>query len=177
MALIGRNTQSTPRNYSKDQSDMAKETNGSTTPRDGVISIIGPGMSVDGDCTTDGTLRVEGHIKGTVRAGKAVVVSKDGVVEGDILTQDAIIGGKVTGTVSAESRLELQATCQIQGEIRARRIKLDEGGQVNGNVRTGEAQQLPSAQKAAQLSAGGGQTPSATTRAGSGQPVKASPGS
>ncbi len=119
---------------------MAKETNGSQTPRDGVISIIGPGMRVDGDCNTEGTLRIEGHIKGTVRAGKAVVVSKDGVVEGDVVTQDAIIGGRVTGSVSAESRLELQATCEIQGEIRARRIKLDEGGQINGNVRTGEVE-------------------------------------
>ena len=124
----------------KDRTSMAKDTNGSQTPRDGVISIIGPGMRVDGDCIAEGTLRIEGHIKGTVRAGKAVVVSKDGVVEGDVITQDAIIGGKVTGSVSADSRLELQATCQIQGEIRARRIKLDEGGQVNGNVRTGDVE-------------------------------------
>lgn len=117
---------------------MAKETNAAQTPRDGVISIIGPGMRVDGDCVTEGTLRVEGQIKGTVRAGKAVVISKDGVVEGDVVTQDAIIGGRVTGSVTADSRLELQATCEINGEIRARRIKLDEGGQIDGNVRTGD---------------------------------------
>ncbi|HEU5210927.1 MAG TPA: polymer-forming cytoskeletal protein [Longimicrobiales bacterium] len=171
MALIGRNAQSTSRNSSKDQSEMAKETNGSQTPRDGVISIIGPGMRVDGDCTADGTLRVEGYIKGTVRAGKAVVVSKDGVVEGDILTQDAIIGGKVTGTVSAESRLELQATCQIQGEIRARRIKLDEGGQVNGNVRTGDAER-PSSVPAA-VRTGGGETAAPKS---SGPAIEATPG-
>jgi cytoskeletal protein CcmA (bactofilin family) len=130
---------------SKDRTAMAKETNGSQTPRDGVISIIGPGMRVDGDCSTEGTLRIEGHIKGTVRAGKAVVISKDGVVEGDVITQDAIIGGKVTGSVAADSRLELQATCEIQGEIRARRIKLDEGGQINGNVRTGDLERASGA--------------------------------
>ena len=117
---------------------MAKETNAAQTPRDGVISIIGPGMRVNGDCHTEGTLRIEGHIKGSVRAGKAVVISKEGTVEGDVVTQDAIIGGRVTGSVVADSRLELQATCSIEGEIRARRIKLDEGGRVNGNVRVGE---------------------------------------
>jgi cytoskeletal protein CcmA (bactofilin family) len=104
-----------------------------------VISIIGPGMRVIGDCETEGTLRIEGIVEGTVRAGKAVVVGKDGVVLGDITTQDAVIGGRVTGTVVAESRLELQATCLIEGEIRARRIKLDEGGTVNGKVHMGEA--------------------------------------
>lgn len=106
--------------------------------RDSVISIIGPGMRVVGDCETDGTLRIEGKVEGTVRAGKAVVVGKDGNVEGDVITQDAIIGGRMNGKVIAESRLELQATCSIEGEIRARRIKLDEGGSINGSVYVGE---------------------------------------
>jgi cytoskeletal protein CcmA (bactofilin family) len=116
---------------------MAKEIE-QPQPREGVVSIIGPGMRVVGDCDTDGTLRVEGTVEGTVRAGKAVVVGKDGSINGDIITQDAIIGGRVNGKVFAESRLELQATAMVEGEIRARRIKLDEGGRLNGNVHIGE---------------------------------------
>ena len=117
---------------------MAKESNGALTAHESVVSIIGPGMRVVGNCETEGTLRIEGVVEGTVRAGKAVVIGKDGRIDGDILTQDAIVGGTVKGTVVAESRLELQATCVIEGEIRARRIKLDEGGQVRGNVHVGE---------------------------------------
>jgi cytoskeletal protein CcmA (bactofilin family) len=117
---------------------MAKETSATQAGRENVISIIGPGMTVTGDCDTDGTLRVEGIVQGTIRAGKAVVVGKDGAVRGDVFTQDAIIGGKVEGMIIAESRLELQATCVIDGEIRARRIKLDEGGRVNGQILTGD---------------------------------------
>jgi len=112
-------------------------------PREGVISIIGPGMRVVGDCETDGTLRIEGKVEGTVRAAKAIVVGKDGIVEGDVITQDAIVGGRVNGKVIAESRLELQATCSVEGEIRARRIKLDEGGQINGSVYIGEIKASP----------------------------------
>jgi cytoskeletal protein CcmA (bactofilin family) len=129
MAIFSRNTSK--------GGDMAKE-NPNAQTRDNVISIIGPGMRVTGDCETDGTLRIEGTVEGTVRAGKAVVIGKDGVVVGDVATQDAIIGGRVTGALIAESRLELQATCVIEGEIRARRIKLDEGGRVNGTVHTGD---------------------------------------
>jgi cytoskeletal protein CcmA (bactofilin family) len=125
------------RKTSNGDGDMVKDTNSAQT-RDNVISIIGPGMRVTGDCETEGTLRIEGTVEGTVRAGKAVVIGKDGVVNGDVATQDAIIGGRVTGAVIAESRLELQATSVIEGEIRARRIKLDEGGRVNGTVYTGE---------------------------------------
>jgi cytoskeletal protein CcmA (bactofilin family) len=135
---------------------MAKEKEQAPPPtsREGVISIIGPGMRVVGDCETEGTLRIEGTVEGTVRAGKAIVVGKDGIVHGDVSTQDAVIGGRVTGTVTAESRLELQATCVIEGEIRARRVKLDEGGKVNGKVLMGELAQVPRTGQAPKPAAG-----------------------
>lgn len=128
-------------------SDMQK--NRTDTPKElgEVVSIIGPGMKIVGDCSSDGTIRVEGKVEGSVNAGKSVVVGKDGVVKGDISTQDAIIAGTVDGSVTAESRVELQASCRVQGDIRSRRVKLDEGGQVDGQLHMG---------------------PSATTRASSG---------
>ncbi len=122
---------------------MARDKQTAEAPREAAISIIGPGMRVIGDCETEGTLRIEGTVEGKVRAGKAVVIGKDGVVEGDVFTQDAVVGGRVNGTILAESRLELQATCLIEGEVRARRIKLDEGGRVNGQIQTGNVQVPP----------------------------------
>ncbi len=110
---------------------------GGTTPGDAVISIIGPGMTVVGDCETDGTIRVEGTVKGSIKAGKAVVIGKQGVVTGDISTQDAVISGRVDGTLMAASRLELQATCHIEGEIHTRRMQLEEGAVMNGTVHMG----------------------------------------
>lgn len=117
---------------------MAKERTTVGTPPETVISIIGPGMQVIGECQTDGTIRIEGTVEGTVRAGKAVVVGKDGAVDGDVFTQDAVISGRVRGTLVAESRLELQATCRIEGEVRARRMQLEEGAILNGTVKMGE---------------------------------------
>ncbi len=107
-------------------------------PQDTVISIIGPGMTVVGDCETDGTLRIEGRVEGTIRAGKAVVVGKDGEVEGKIFTQDAVLGGRVSGSVNAASRLEVQATARINAEVRARRMQLEEGAEMNGSLTMGE---------------------------------------
>lgn len=116
---------------------MARDRSGNGAPMDSVISIVGPGMKVVGDCDTDGTVRIEGVVEGAVRAGKAVVVGKDGRVNGDIVTQDAVISGTVKGTVTAESRLELQATARIDGEVRARRMQLEEGAILNGTVQMG----------------------------------------
>jgi cytoskeletal protein CcmA (bactofilin family) len=101
---------------------------------DTAISLIAPGMKVVGDCETDGTIRVEGRVEGTLKAGKSVVVGRSGEVVGDIITQDCVISGRVSGNITAESRLELQSTCDIQGEIRSRRVQLDEGARFNGVV-------------------------------------------
>jgi len=102
------------------------------------ISIIGPGMTVIGDVTTDGTVRVEGRVTGTIHAGKAVVVGSNGMVEGEVRTNDAVIAGSVSGLLLAASRLEIQASSRIQGEVRARRIQLDEGALFNGDLRMGD---------------------------------------
>ena len=117
---------------------MARDRSGNGAPPESVISIIGPGMKVVGDCETDGTIRIEGTVEGSVRAGKAVVIGKDGLVLGDIATQDAVISGTVNGTLVAESRLELQATSRVEGDIRARRMQLEEGAILNGTVHMGD---------------------------------------
>lgn len=126
--------------------------NGSPRELGDVVSIIGPGMKITGDCESDGTIRVEGSIEGSVKAAKSVVVGKDGLVVGDVTTQDAIIAGRVNGSVTAESRVELQASCRIQGDIRSRKVKLEEGGQVDGALHMGASvqQKTESRQKAAE---------------------------
>lgn len=105
---------------------------------EGVISIVGPGMRVVGDCETEGTVRVEGRVEGSITAGKAVVIGKDGIVVGDVVTQDAVVGGTLRGTLVAESRLELQSSCRVEGDIRARRMQLEEGAVLNGEVEMGD---------------------------------------
>ena len=129
---------------------------GGNAANEASMSLIGPGMRIVGDLITEGTVRVEGRIEGTIRAGKSVVVSKEGEVVGDIQTQDAVIGGRVQGTVIAESRLELQSTGRIDGQIsaRAQHLILGEGCRFNGHV-----QMLGDEGQRALPSSTGGDTP------------------
>jgi cytoskeletal protein CcmA (bactofilin family) len=117
---------------------MSKDSS-SRTPPEAVISIIGAGMNLHGDTETDGSLRIEGTVRGNVRAGKSVVIGKDGLVDGSIFTQDAVIAGRVSGGIHALSRLELQATSVVAGEIEAPRMQVEEGASVQGQVVVGES--------------------------------------
>jgi cytoskeletal protein CcmA (bactofilin family) len=126
---------------------MARDRDTSSAAPESVISIIAPGMRIIGNCETDGTVRVEGTVEGGISAGKAVVVGKQGRVAGDITTQDAVISGRVEGRLEAASRLELQATCHIEGEVYTRRMQLEEGAVLNATVHMGgEAAHAPTPQ-------------------------------
>ena len=107
---------------------------GPTRELSDVVSVVAPGMTILGDVMCDGTVRVEGKVEGSIKATKSVVVGKDGRITGDIETQDVVVAGTVIGTVAGASRVELQETCKIEGDIRSRRVKLEEGGQIEGRL-------------------------------------------
>jgi len=115
---------------------MARDRQPSPSPAsvEGILSIVGPGMKFVGNCETEGSIRIEGVVEGSVRAGKAVVIGRDGLVRGEVITQDAVILGAVEGRLVAQSRLELQASSRVEGEIVARRMQLEEGAILNGKV-------------------------------------------
>ena len=95
-------------------------------------------MTIEGDSETNGSLRIEGTLRGDVRAGKSVLIGKNGLLEGNIYAQDVVIAGRVLGSVYAESYLELKATSEISGKIQARRMRVEEGSALQGQVCVGE---------------------------------------
>lgn len=103
------------------------------------LSIIGTGMRVVGDITADGVVKIEGTVVGTVRALRQVLVGKGGEVEGDVISREAIIGGEVRGSIRADERIEIQSTSVVHGDVAAKRLLVQEGGEINGVVRMGES--------------------------------------
>jgi cytoskeletal protein CcmA (bactofilin family) len=99
------------------------------------FSIIASDMTVIGDLETEGVVRVEGRVRGTVRVGAQVLVSVGAVIEGDLHTLEAVIAGTVTGAIMARERVELQATAVVSGDIHTPRIAIVEGAKVSGEVK------------------------------------------
>lgn len=99
------------------------------------FSIIASDMTVIGDLETEGVVRIEGRIRGTVRVGSQVLVAQGAVIEGDLHTQEAVIAGQVSGAIHASERVELQATAMVAGDILTPRISIVEGGRVSGEVK------------------------------------------
>ena len=117
--------------------------------REAALSVIAAGTKITGELVSDGVVKVEGVVVGSVRADRQVLVAKGGVIQGDVFTRDAIVGGEIHGAILADDRVEVQSTSIIQGDITTLRIVIHEGGEVNGHVRMGNPQALEQAKAAA----------------------------
>ncbi len=118
------------------------------------LSVVATGMRIDGRLDTNGVVKVEGMVSGSIRAERQVLVAKGGIVEGDILTREAVIGGEVRGAIYADERVEVQAGSQVNGDITTKRILLQEGGEVNGHLRMEDPKALAREPGATELPTG-----------------------
>ena len=107
-------------------------------PPDASPSVIGAGMKIIGDVETGGVLKVEGTIEGSIRGARQVLLGRTGLIQGDVHADEAVLGGRVVGTVNATERVEVQSTSRIEGDIHTRSIVVLEGGIINGSVRMDE---------------------------------------
>lgn len=107
------------------------------------LSIVAKDLTVTGDLETEGVVKIEGKVKGVIRATTQVLIAPGALVEGDVHTAEAIIGGRVEGNVHASDRVEVQATAEVVGDVMTRRVVVLEGGTVNGNIKMGAPKDLP----------------------------------
>ena len=93
------------------------------------------GTRITGGIEIDGVLRIAGRVDGNIRADGQVLVAPGGVVEGDIMTRRAIVGGEMRGRILADELVVLRSGCTVQGDVVAPRIAVEEGATLNGNLR------------------------------------------
>ena len=104
----------------------------SGTPGGG--TVIGPGLTVEGEVAGDDAVSVEGTIKGRVATTSSVTVASGGVVEADVEAGTLSVSGALTGNVAAAERVELTSDARLIGDVRAPRISIAEGASFKGHI-------------------------------------------
>jgi cytoskeletal protein CcmA (bactofilin family) len=104
---------------------------------------VAAGGRVDGSITgsdgksSAGTVLIGGRVGGGVRGGR-VEVKSGGEVMAGVVSTDSVISGRVNGGLVASGRFTLSGTGFVEGDVRTRRLVVEDGGQVNGSIRMGE---------------------------------------
>ena len=97
-------------------------------------TIIGHGITVEGEITSDEEVVVAGTVRGKLSAEGPVTIEAGAVVEADIGASSLSVGGQVTGNVSASDRVDLLAGARLVGDVKASRLTIADGASFKGNV-------------------------------------------
>lgn len=103
-------------------------------PEPNGYSVIDQHLAISGDITTEGTVRVEGRIDGTLHRAHTLIIGAGGIVVGNVEALEVVVGGEVTGDLAVAGRVEVQKTGRVHGDIRGAAVMLEEGGTVQGHV-------------------------------------------
>ncbi len=106
----------------------------------GQTSIIAQGCKFDGKVEVRGTLRIEGEFKGNIGTPESLVIGKTGIVHATVTVKNAIIGGQLFGNITAENKIELQSGSHVEGDIKTKRLVIDEGVFFEGNCSMGSGE-------------------------------------
>jgi cytoskeletal protein CcmA (bactofilin family) len=112
---------------------MAKN-NISETPS---VNIIGAGTSIEGDINTNGDMRIDGSLTGTINVKGKLVVGPSGVVEGEIICQNADISGAIKGKIGVAELLSLKSSSRLTGDIITSKIAIEPGAVFSGSCSMG----------------------------------------
>jgi cytoskeletal protein CcmA (bactofilin family) len=101
---------------------------------------IGASVVIKGDVTAHEDIVISGRVEGTVSVENFSVTVRPGAnLAADVEARAIIVGGHVSGTLSAAESIELQRTAQVDGEIVAAVLRLDDGAIFNGKAQTTKA--------------------------------------
>jgi cytoskeletal protein CcmA (bactofilin family) len=99
----------------------------------GAPSIISSELVVRGTLISAGDVQIEGKVDGDVRASSLVIGDK-AVIVGDLYAEEAIIRGRVEGSIRAR-KVQLCATCRVEGNILHEALSVESGAFFEGNCR------------------------------------------
>jgi cytoskeletal protein CcmA (bactofilin family) len=113
-----------------------KVTNGNGAWQDVRVSL-GPDAEVTGKLSFAVPTRIEGKLKGEVRATDVLVIGPQAVVHATVQAERLVVLGEVRGQVCGAGRVDICAGGRLFGDVETRCLVVEEGGTFEGRSRMG----------------------------------------
>jgi cytoskeletal protein CcmA (bactofilin family) len=108
-------------------------------PDTSMINLISSGTDINGDIISNGDIRIDGSVTGTLSTKGKVVIGPTGKIKGEIICKNSEISGTIDGKVTISHLLNLKATCKIIGDIITSKLSIEPGAKFSGNCKMSES--------------------------------------
>ena len=100
-----------------------------------IRTVLDQGTQINGKLSFTAPTRIEGRLRGEVRASDLLEIAKCGVVHGSIWAKSLVVAGEVRGQILGADRVEIQAGGRVFGLIETRALVIVEGAVFEGDLR------------------------------------------
>src|SRR6185436_12150933 len=108
-----------------------KPTNGGGAWQDVRVSL-GPDAEVTGKLSFAVPTRIEGKLKGEIRASDILVIGPQATVHATVQAEKLIVLGEVRGQVTGAARVEICAGGRLFGDVETKALVVQEGATFEG---------------------------------------------
>lgn len=120
-----------------------------------MLTYISHKTEFEGIIHSEGMLRVDGIVHGTVEVQGDLEVSDTGLIEGpEVRARNIVLRGVLKARVFAEGKLTLSRTARLEGDVVAGALEIEAGAYYTGYIETRDAKSLPPANKMPELYGG-----------------------
>jgi len=99
------------------------------------VTFLGKETRFEGQLGFEGSIRIDGYLKGKIEAKGNLIIGDDALVEADIHVSYASISGEVHGNITADQRVDIQAPAKVFGNIHAPAVVIGEGVIFEGHTK------------------------------------------
>ncbi len=102
---------------------------------DNASARIGKTIVICGEVKGSEDLILDGRVEGTVTLSEnRLTIGPNAEIAADLTAKDVLIMGRVQGNVVASGRVELRSGCNLEGDIRALRLAVEDNAVFRGKV-------------------------------------------
>ncbi len=114
---------------------------------------LGPDAEVTGKLSFATPTRIEGKLKGELRATNLLVIGAQALVQANVQADNLVVLGEVRGHVQGASRVEICAGGRVYGDIETKCLVVLEGATFEGRSKMGQELGVAAESRAPQPSA------------------------
>ncbi|MBN8835194.1 MAG: hypothetical protein ABS68_06820 [Niastella sp. SCN 39-18] len=102
-----------------------------------VASLIHNSVAITGNLESEGDLRMDGTLKGSIRSKAKVIIGPSAVVEGNVWCKQAEISGHIKGSLIITDLLQLKGNAVVEGDISTGKLLMETTASFNGQCKMG----------------------------------------
>lgn len=119
-----------------------------------LTAFIDQGSEFEGKLSFKDTVRIDGSFTGEITSDNTLIVGESGEIRASIRSVCVVISGLVEGNIEASEQIVLHKTARVTGDVVAPSLVVEQGAQLNGNVRMGGTKPAASAASVASVKGG-----------------------